>query len=88
MPFRPNYRGDRLERDRAARARTEEKRRRGTRKAQNAKLNAPKPKVHWMTNRLNMQADPRQKACPRTDYLRNYYLAADDLDFRARLVVS
>jgi hypothetical protein len=50
----------------------------GTKKAQNAKLIAPKPKIHWVVNRLNMQADPRQKARPRTDCLRNDYLAADD----------
>jgi membrane protease subunit HflC len=31
-------------------------RRKGTKKAQNAKLNAPKPKVHRMMNWLNMQA--------------------------------
>jgi hypothetical protein len=43
----------------------------GTKKAQNAKLNAPKVKIHKMMNRLDLQADPRQKACPRTNYLRS-----------------
>src|SRR6516162_2183624 len=68
MPFRPNYRQDRLERDRAARARTDEKQRK--RDEKNAKLNAPRPKVHRMMKKLNMQAYLRQKACPRTDCLR------------------
>jgi hypothetical protein len=31
-----------------------------------------------MMNKLNMQADPPQKASPRTDCLRNGYLATDD----------
>jgi hypothetical protein len=46
MPFRPNYRQDRLERDRAARARTDEKQRKRDEKSAKRKLNAPKPKVH------------------------------------------
>ena len=46
MPFRPNYRGDRLARDRAARARTDEKPRRrdektAKRKAERAEAEAP-----------------------------------------------
>ena len=46
MIFRPNYRRDRLERDRAARARTDEKQRRrdekaAKRKAERAETEAP-----------------------------------------------
>jgi hypothetical protein len=46
MPFRPNYRGDRLARDRAARARTEEKQKKrdeksAKRKAERAEAEGP-----------------------------------------------
>jgi hypothetical protein len=46
MPFRPNYRGDRLERDRTARARAEEKQKKrdeksAKRKAERAEAEGP-----------------------------------------------
>jgi hypothetical protein len=52
-------------------------------KAQNAKLNAPKPQVWRTMNKLNMQADSRKKASPRANCLQNDYLATND---RVRIV--
>jgi hypothetical protein len=50
----------------------------GMKKAQNAKLNAPKAQIYRMMNKLNARADPPQTASPPTNCLRNGYLAADD----------
>jgi hypothetical protein len=50
----------------------------GMKKAQNAKLNAPKAQIYQMMNKLNARADPPQTASPPTNCLRNGYLAADD----------
>ena len=52
MIFRPNYRRDRLERDRAAASGPMKNREEGMKKLPNAKLNAPKPKLHRMTGRI------------------------------------
>jgi hypothetical protein len=52
MAFRPNYKRDRLDRDRVAAPAPMKNREERMKKPPHAKLNAPRPKLHRMTNRI------------------------------------
>jgi hypothetical protein len=56
MAFKPNYGRDRAERQRAARARTEEKKEGRMRSVRYAKLSATQPEPRRMTSKANGQA--------------------------------